>query len=189
MSNEKQPATTKLSPVGRVSFPRLFEPQLNDRGEKSWSVVLVFDKKAQETPEYKKMLASIDETASERFGNKIPSGVKRKSLEPKSGYPITSCAAKPEYFGWAEDGSVMITFSSRYAPLVIARDKTEILDAEEVYGGCYARVSYTTYGYSAAGNEGVSFGLRALQKAKEGERLGGTRASAEDFDDLGDDEF
>jgi hypothetical protein len=83
----------------------------------------------------------------------------------------------------------MITFSSRYAPLVIARDKTEILDAEEVYGGCYARVSYTTYGYSAAGNEGVSFGLRALQKAKEGERLGGTRASADDFNDLGDDEF
>lgn len=180
MSNE----TKKLSPVGRVSFPRLFEPQVNDSGQKTWSLVLVFDKKAQATPEYAAMLKAVDDTATERFGQKVPSGVKRKSLEPKSGYPITACSAKTEYFGWAEEGSVMVTFSSRYAPLVIDRDKTEILEADDLYGGCYARVSYTTYAYDAQGNQGVSFGLRAVQKAKEGERFGGAKPSAEEFDEL-----
>lgn len=78
----------------------------------------------------------------------------------------------------------MITLSSRYAPLVIDRDKTELLEAETVYGGCYARASYNCYAYSASGNEGVSFGLRALQKVKDGEPLSGARASASDFDDI-----
>ncbi len=174
----------KLTPVGRVSFPHLFEPTINDKGKKSWSVVLVFDKAAQSTPEYKEMVLSIEAAAAERFGQKIPSGIKRKSLEPKSGYPFTETAAKEQYFGWAEDGSVMVTLSSRYAPLVIDRDKSELLDAEAVYGGCYARASYSCYAYSQSGNEGVSFGLRALQKVKDGDSLGGSRASASEFDDL-----
>ena len=99
----------KLTPVGRVSFPHLFEPTINDKGKKSWSVVLVFDKAAMDTAEYKEMVASIEAAAVERFGQKIPSGVKRKSLEPKSGYPFTETSAKEQYFGWAEDGSVMVT--------------------------------------------------------------------------------
>jgi hypothetical protein len=183
MSNDAK----KLSPIGRVSFPRLFEPQVNDQGHKTWSLVLVFDKKAQESPEYAAMLKAIEETAAERFGQKAPSGVKRKSLEPKSGYPITSCAAKAEYFGWAEEGAVMVTFSSRYAPLVINRDKSEIIESDDLYGGCYARVSFTTYAYDAQGNQGVSFGLRAVQKAKEGERFGGAKASVQEFDELTED--
>lgn len=183
MSNEAK----KLSPVGRVSFPHLFEPQVNDSGQKTWSLVLVFDKKAQATPEYAAMLKAVDDTAVERFGQKVPAGVKRKSLEPKSGYPVTACAAKPDYFGWAEEGSVLVTFSSRYAPLVIDRDKTELIEPDDLYGGCYARVSYTTYAYDASGNQGVSFGLRAVQKARDGERFSTGRASAEDFDDLKED--
>ena len=45
--------------------------------------------------------------------------------------------------------------------------------------------SYSCYAYSASGNEGVSLGLRALQKVKDGEALtGGGRASADDFGDV-----
>jgi len=175
----------KLTPVGRVSFPSLFEPRVNEQGKRSWSVVLVFDPAAQQTAEYAEMVKTIEQTAAERFGQKIPSGIKRKSLEPKSGYPITSTAAKEQYFSWAEDGSVMVTLSSRYPPLVVDRDKSEILDASQVYAGCYARASYSCYAYSASGNEGVSFGLRALQKTADGDSLtGGGRASADDFGDV-----
>lgn len=175
----------KLTPIGRVSFPKLFEPSINDQGKKSWSVVLVFDKAAQATPEFAEMVKTIEQTAAERFGTKIPSGIKRKSLEPKSGYPITSTAAKEQYFGWADDGSVMVTLSSRYPALVVDRDKSEILEQDQVYAGCYARASYSCYAYSASGNEGVSLGLRALQKVKDGEALtGGGRASADDFGDV-----
>lgn len=176
----------QITPIGRVSFPHLFEPTINDQGRKSWSVVLVFDKAAQDTDEFKQMVAAVEATATERFGQKVPSGVKRKSLEPKSGYPFTATSAKEKYFSWAEDGSVMVTLSSRYAPLVIDRDKSELLEAETVYSGCYARAAYSCYSYSASGNEGVSFGLRALQKVKDGDALGSARAEASDFDDIDD---
>ena len=46
---------SNISPIGRISFPHLFKPQQNDRGENVWSVVIVFDKKAQDTAEYKAM--------------------------------------------------------------------------------------------------------------------------------------
>jgi len=56
-----------------------------------------------------------------------------------------------------------------------------------LYGGCYARVSFTTYAYDSQCYQGVSFGLRAVQKAKDGERFGGAKASAQEFDELKED--
>jgi len=176
--------SNSITPIGRISFPSLFKPKQNDRGENTWSVVIVFDKKAQATPEYKAMEEAIQNAATERFGQKVPAGIKRKSLEPKSGYPITLTETKPEWFGWAEEGSTMITFSSKYNPLVIDREKQEILDQDEVYAGQYGRAQWTTYAYDAAGNQGVSFGLRAYQKVKDGEALSGGKADATAFGDL-----
>jgi len=181
---------SNISPVGRISFPHLFKPQQNDRGENVWSVVVIFDKKAQASDEFKAMEAAVQNAASERFGAKVPAGVKRKSLEPKSGYPITLCETKPDWFGWATEGAVMITFSSKYQPVVIDRSKQEILDAAEVYAGQYGRVQWTTYAYDASGNQGVSFGLRAYQKVKDGEALSGGKPDIGAFGDLKeDDEF
>jgi hypothetical protein len=179
---------SNISPIGRISFPHLFKPQQNDRGENTWSVVIVFDKKAQETPEYKAMEAAIQSTAAERFGTKIPAGVKRKSLEPKSGYPITATEAKPDWFGWAPEGSTMITFSSKYNPAIIDRNRQEVLDAAEIYAGQYGRVQWTTYAYDASGNQGVSFGLRAYQKVKDGDALSGGKPDLGAFKDLPEDD-
>lgn len=179
---------SNISPIGRVSFPNIFKPKQNDRGENVWSIVIIFDKKAQASAEYKAMEEGIQSAAVERFGAKVPAGVKRKSLEPKSGYPITLCETKPEWFAWAPEGSTMITFSSKYAPVIIDRSKVEILDQAEVYAGQYGRVQWTTYAYDASGNQGVSFGLRAYQKVKDGEALSGGKPDIESFGDLSEDD-
>jgi hypothetical protein len=180
---------SNISPVGRISFPHLFKPQQNERQENVWSVVVVFDKKAQDTAEYKTMEEAIQKAAVERFATKIPAGIKRKSLEPKSGYPITLTETKPEWFSWAPEGSTMITFSSKYAPVIIDRTKQEILDSAEVYAGAYGRVQWTTYAYAASGNEGVSFGLRAFQKVKDGEALSGGKPDIDAFGDIEESDF
>mgnify|MGYP006289343809 FL=1 len=180
---------SNISPIGRVSFPHLFKPQQNDRGENVWSVVIVFDKKAQETPEYKAMEAAVQNAATERFGTKVPAGVKRKSLEPKSGYPFTLTETKPEWFGWAPEGSTMATFSSKYSPVIIDRNKSEILDSAEVYAGQFGRVQWTTYAYDASGNQGVSFGLRAYQKVKDGEQLSGGKPDINAFGEVDEKEL
>jgi len=45
--------------------------------------------------------------------------------------------------------------------------------ASIIYSGCYANVAINVYNYMAASNIGCSYGLRAVQFAKDGEKLGG----------------
>ncbi len=56
------------------------------------------------------------------------------------------------------------------------------LGEDEVYSGCYARVSVNFYGYNAAGNKGIACGLGNVQKVEDGERLGGGSSAEEDFE-------
>lgn len=44
-------------------------------------------------------------------------------------------------------------------PGVIAKDKTPILDEEEMYSGVWAIVSVTFFPYDVSGNRGVAVGL------------------------------
>ena len=48
------------------------------------------------------------------------------------------------------------------------------MDREEVYSGCYANVKVSIYAYNnPKGGKGLSAGLVAIQKTKDGARLGG----------------
>ena len=57
----------------------------------------------------------------------------------------------------------------------------EILDPNEVYSGCYGRVSVIFYPYNASGSKGIACGLNNVMKVAEGERLGGGTSAASDF--------
>ena len=64
-----------------------------------------------------------------------------------------------------------------------------ILDRDEVYSGCYARVSLNFYAFNSNGNKGVAVGLGNIQKIRDGESLGGRSTAAEDFQTEADDDF
>ena len=82
-----------------------------------------------------------------------------------------------------------MTAKSTSRPGVVDADKIEILDAEEVYSGCYGRASITFYPYNTSSN-GIAAALNNIQKLEDGERLGGSRASAEeDFADDYEDDY
>ncbi|MCF0259544.1 MAG: DUF2815 family protein, partial [Erysipelotrichaceae bacterium] len=61
-----------------------------------------------------------------------------------------------------------------------------ILDRNEVYSGCYARVSLSLYAFNTNGNKGVACGLGNIQKVRNGESLSGHSTAADDFDTLND---
>ena len=68
------------------------------------------------------------------------------------------------------------------------RKKNPILEQEEVYSGCYARISVNMFAFNSNGNKGIGCGLLNIQKVADGEPLAGIQSSPEeDFDDLGDD--
>jgi hypothetical protein len=86
----------------------------------------------------------------------------------------------PEY-----KGMYFFNCKSDRKPGIVDKDCNEILDPDEVYSGCWGRVSVNFYPYSVNGNKGVAVGLNNVQKLKDDQRLGGAAASAED--DFNDD--
>lgn len=75
-------------------------------------------------------------------------------------------------------------------PGVVDRDKSPIVDEEEMYSGVWAVLSVTFYPYDVNGNRGVACGLNNVMKYKDGERLGGRVSADADFAglDMEDDE-
>src|SRR5690606_39628308 len=68
---------------------------------------------------------------------------------------------------------IRVSANEQYPPGIVDRRLQPILDQSEIYSGCYVRVSMVAYAFNSQGNKGVSFGLRNVQKLRDGEPLGG----------------
>ena len=86
-------------------------------------------------------------------------------------------------------GHWFINANSRTAPQIVDKAVKPILDRDEVYSGCYARVSLNFYAFNSNGNKGIACGLGNIQKIKDGEPLGGRSSAADDFRTETDDDF
>ena len=69
-------------------------------------------------------------------------------------------------------------------PGVIDRDKSPIVDEEEMYSGVWAVVSVTFFPYDVSGNRGVAVGLNNVMKYKDDTRLGGRSSAESDFAEI-----
>lgn len=85
--------------------------------------------------------------------------------------------------------SYFFNCSSKNKPLICGRDTTAPVTEEDVYSGCYGRVVVNFYPFNQSGSKGVAAGLNAVQKLKDGERLGGNPVTADAFEDGYADEF
>ena len=89
----------------------------------------------------------------------------------------------PEYAG-----HYFMSVSSKTKPGIIDAFKNTIDSADDVYSGCYARVSINCFAYKTAGNKGISAGLNNVQVVAKGDYLGGRSSADADFDEWEDDE-
>ena len=89
----------------------------------------------------------------------------------------------------AYKGHYFINANSTTAPQIVDKNVQPILNREEVYSGCYGRVSLNFYAYNANGNKGIACGLGNIQKLRDGEPLGGRSKATDDFSTFEDDEF
>lgn len=69
-------------------------------------------------------------------------------------------------------------------PGLVDRDRSPIVDEEELYSGVWCICSVTFYGYDVSGNKGIACGLNNLMKFKDDERLGGRASAENDFTDV-----
>ena len=82
-----------------------------------------------------------------------------------------------------------VNANSTTPPQIVDQQVQPILDQNEVYSGCYARVAVTFYAFNSNGNKGIACGLGNIQKVRDGEPLSGRTNAADDFDALESDDF
>lgn len=75
-------------------------------------------------------------------------------------------------------------------PGVVDKQRSPIMDEDDVYSGMWAIVSVTFFPYNVSGNKGVACGLNNVMKTKDDARLGGRTSAESDFSeiDMEDDE-
>lgn len=157
------------TPRCRISFPALFKAKSFDGQEPKYSATLLFDDKAQATPEFAALKKAAADAAKEKWGDKIPANLRN---------PFRQGSEKPNLDGY--DGCVFINCSTKQRPGVVGPN-VEQLDEGDIGAGDYVRCSLNVYAYDQKGNKGISFGLRNVQKLADGESLGGRSRPEDDF--------
>lgn len=167
--------------LSRLSFFHGWEPVSINGGPERYSVSVLIPKDDTET--VKAIEAAIDaaiEGGIPKFGGKKPN---------KSALKLPLRDGDTERDDPAYKGHYFINANSRTAPQIVDRNLNPILDRDEVYSGCYARVSLTFYAFNSNGNKGVAVGLGNIQKIKDGTPLGGRSTAKDDFSKVSDDDF
>lgn len=178
IKNETKVITGKV----RLSYANIFEPKSINGSDPKYSVSLIIpksDKQQIETIEEainNAILAGESKLAGKN--GKVPSNIKLPLRDGDEDRPDDENYAN----------SYFLNANSTKAPAVVGLEKDRStgkaihLGEDDVYSGCYARVSINFYAFNTNGNKGIACGLGNIQKVEDGERFGGGASAEEDFE-------
>ena len=148
------------TPVGRLSFPSLFEAKGFNGSDAKFQTILVMP----EGEKLEELSALIEELMVEKFG-KLPK-IWNNPIKDGNTKLTQDGDVRPEFAG-----KVFITCKAKETdqPAIVNASVEPITDQNEVYGGAEARVSIAPYAYDVGGNRGVSLYLKGVQVTGGGE--------------------
>lgn len=165
----------------RLSYFHGWDPVSINGGAEKYSVSVLIPKSDKET--ISAINAAIDAAIEEgvaKFGGKKPS---------KAAIKLPLRDGDTERDDTAYKGHYFINANSTIAPQIVDRSVKPILDRNEVYSGCYARVSLNFFAFNSNGSKGIACGLGNIQKVRDGEPLGGKTTAADDFSTIEEEDF
>ena len=163
------------TPLARIAFAdNLFTPQQRDNGKKQYGCSLLWPKGT----DLSALQNAALEAAKEEWGDKAIEMIKNEIIKNPF-LDGDSKQGKNKQTGEAHAGFPGTTFirvisGEEYRPKLVNQKVLPITSKEELYSGCfgYAVVNAFTWENKENG-KGISFGVSMIQKAKDGERLGG----------------
>lgn len=162
------------TPKFRVSFPNVFKPRaMSADQEPRYSIVALFEPDA----DLSNLKRIAKQAVKEQWGDSPPANLRS---------PFRDQADKADYDGYTP-GAIFITAKSKRRPGLVDRNREEILDESDFYGGCYAHMTVVaaTYGGPGTGiTPGVSFYVNNIQKLADGEPFGNRSRPEDDFEAL-----
>jgi hypothetical protein len=175
-----------ITPKGRIVYPSLFRPSLppgeKDEDKARFNATLLIPADA----DYKALQDAVEALIEEN----VPAA-KRKSVKR----PFLNTSDSNSLEDYADEFPVMIRCAAKYAPDVVTpnaqRTYKEEEEADEVYGGRWARFSVRPYFWShKTGGMGVSFGLQNAQMLDHGDAIAGGRVrGTSEFESASDDDL
>lgn len=168
----KQDGTKVVTGMVRLSYAHIHEPKaISDGQEAKYSVSLIIPKSEIDTLKaIKAAVEAAKEQDKAKWGGKIPSNLKTPLRDGDD--------ERPDDETYAD--SYFLNANSTRKPEIVDLKGNKDLGPDEVYSGCYARVSLNFFGFNTSGNKGIGCGLGNIQKIEDGYRLGGSFSSAED---------
>jgi hypothetical protein len=176
MSNEKTVSPTKVvTDEVRFSYLNAFVPRKAPGSDKEkYSVCILCPKtnKALKKRLDNAVQAAIVQGKESKWGGKLPPNLKMPIRDGDLERPDD-----PNYAGmW------FVNCSSDQKPGIVDSDgRTPIINATDIYSGCYGKASLNFFPFMASGNKGVACGLNNLMKTKDGEALAGRASAESDF--------
>lgn len=175
--NEKQ----WLSSACQCTFPYVFEVRTSEKYPNSTpetSITILIDKT---DPFAKELHKRIHEMMTAEYGG-------NKDRWPEGwNNPLKKGDRKADKYPEYEGKLTLKAGLKKKCPTVVDASKNEILDAAEIYSGCYVRIKFDLYQMSKKkGYHGVGVGLRLVQKIADAEPFveGAAPEKAEELPDL-----
>jgi len=179
-ANENTATTKVITGKVRFSYANIWEPKSINGGDPKYSVSLIIPKSDTKTiEEIENAIEQARQDGKAKFGGKIPANLK---LPLRDGD-----IDRPDDEAYAD--SYFVNANSKERPQIVDRACKQILDREEVYSGCYGRVSINFYAFNTNGNKGIACGLGNIQKITDGEPLSGRSTAEADFSTDYDEDF
>ena len=167
----------------RISYEHLWEPvSIDGNSPAKYSVCGLIRKDDAATLKKFKLAqeAAIQDGIKAKWKGKKPAKLKLPLRDGDEERPDDEAFA----------GCYFFNANANRQPGIVDLALNPILDREEVYSGCFCRLSVNLYPFSTNGNNGVAVGLNNVQKVADGERLAGGSRAEDDFgDDFTDPDF
>jgi hypothetical protein len=180
MANVKAARTGTKVTTGKVrlSYAHLFEAHAIEGNDPKFSVAIIIPKTDTDTLKaIKEAVNEAKEVGKTKLG-KITANLKTPLRDGD--------IEKPDDENYKN--SYFLNASSKNKPGVVDQNVHAVLDATEVYSGCYGRLTLNFYAFSASGNKGIAAGLSNVQKLADGGPLGGFTRAEDDFEAVGTDD-
>lgn len=185
-------ATNVTTPEFRLSYPKLFKPELNKLSQKhEFSLEALFslgcDLSQLKTAAKN---ACINKWGADpaRWPKNLNPATQVRDIPPRSPFLDQKTKVKDGKLpDGCVEGAIFMRFKADGAkarPAIVDQNRQEILEERKVYAGCYVRANVTAFAYEQAGNVGVSFGLNAVQFVRDGQPFSGRPAINDCFEPI-----
>lgn len=167
-----------ITPVFRVAFPHVFQPQAMKGGTPKYSVTMLFPKDSDLSALKKAMKAA-----------KIAAFGSDKANWPEFEMPVKDgdvpSTTGEIYEGFAGHYAIKASSNANSKPGVFDESVQPITEPADFYPGCYAIAYCFAYVWEFNGRHGVGFILDHLQKQRDGQPFGGKKSGQAIFKPVG----